>query len=107
MHLHETILCATGPISSSTGPGAISLHDIQTGSSLASFKQTSASTHCTAFVESRDAQGGLILAAQPDKSILNVYNFQKVSGDFNQTAQPQSCKITSWMDLGPSRSENS
>jgi pre-rRNA-processing protein IPI3 len=79
MNLHETILCATAPVSSSTGPGAISLHDIQTGSSLASFKQTSANPHCTTFVESRDAQGGFMLAAQPDKSILNVYNFQKVS----------------------------
>ncbi|RDB23532.1 Pre-rRNA-processing protein IPI3 [Hypsizygus marmoreus] len=78
MHLQESILCATAPSSSSNaGPGAISLHDIQTGSTLASFKQTNAGPHCTAFVESRNAQGGFMLAAQPDKSILNVYTFQK------------------------------
>ncbi|KAI0923858.1 hypothetical protein AcV5_009285 [Taiwanofungus camphoratus] len=77
MQLHECILCATAATPSSSGPGAISLHDIQTGSSLASFKQTSASTHCTAVVQSRNGQGGFMLAAQPDKSILNVYNFQK------------------------------
>lgn len=78
MHLQETILCSTGPVSANNGPGAISLHDIQTGSALASFKQTSASPHCTCFFESRGNQGGFILAAQPDKSILNVYSFQKV-----------------------------
>lgn len=78
MNLHEVILCATSAISSSHGPGAISLHDIQTGSTLVSFKQTNAGPHCTSFVESLDAQGGFMLAAQPDKSILNVYNFQKV-----------------------------
>lgn len=78
MHLHETIICATGPTSSGTGPGAISLHDIQTGSTLTSFKQTSAGLNCTTIVESRDAQGGFMLASQPDKAILNVYNFQKV-----------------------------
>lgn len=79
MHLQESILCATAPSSSSsTGPGAISLHDIQTGSTLASFKQTNAAPHCTAFVESRNAQGGFMLASQPDKSILNLYTFQKV-----------------------------
>lgn len=78
MHLQETIICATAPSSSSTGPGAISLHDIQTGSTLASFKQTNAGPHCTAFTESRHAHGGFMLASQPDKSILNVYNFQKV-----------------------------
>lgn len=79
MQLQEVILCGTSPSSSSSGPGAISLHDIQTGSTLASFKQTSASIHSTAIVNTRDGQGGFMLAAQPDKSILNVYNFQKVS----------------------------
>ncbi|KAH7929113.1 WD40 repeat-like protein [Leucogyrophana mollusca] len=76
MHLQETILCATGS-SSSSGPGAITLHDIHTGSSLASFKQTTSSTQSTAFVETRDGHGGFLLAAQADKSVLNVYNFQK------------------------------
>ncbi|KZT65740.1 WD40 repeat-like protein [Daedalea quercina L-15889] len=77
MHLHECILCATGPSSSTPGPGTISLHDIQTGTPLASFKQTSAAARCTAVVQSRDGIGGFMLAAQPDKSIMNVYNFQK------------------------------
>jgi len=75
MILSEVVFCATAP---SSGLGTISLHDLQTGSSLASFKQTSAGVHCTAFVESNHAEGGFMLAAQPDKSILNVYNFQKV-----------------------------
>ncbi|KAK0238850.1 WD40 repeat-like protein [Armillaria nabsnona] len=75
MHLHETIFCATA--STSNGPGTVAIHDIQTGTSLASFKQTNAGAHCTAFVESGDSQGGFVLAAQPDKSLLNVYNFQK------------------------------
>ncbi|KAG7443607.1 WD40 repeat-like protein [Guyanagaster necrorhizus] len=75
MHFHETIFCATA--STSNGPGNVAIHDIQTGTPLASFKQTNASAHCTAFVESGDSQGGFILAAQPDKSLLNMYNFQK------------------------------
>ncbi|KAF5355330.1 hypothetical protein D9758_006052 [Tetrapyrgos nigripes] len=74
MHLQETIFCATA---SSSGSGAISLHDIVTGSSLASFKQTNAVPHCTVFLESKNAQGGVFFAAQPDKSLLHVYNFQK------------------------------
>ncbi|KAI0629250.1 WD40 repeat-like protein [Trametes polyzona] len=77
MHLNEAVLCATAPSTSGSGPGTLSLHDIQTGTSLASWKQTSASTHCTAAVQSRDGQGGFMLAAQQEKSILNVYNFQK------------------------------
>ncbi|KAI0675497.1 WD40 repeat-like protein [Trametes maxima] len=77
MHLNESILCATAPSASGSGPGALSLHDIQTGTSLASWKQTSANTHCTVVVQSRDGQGGFALAAQQDKSIMNVYNFQK------------------------------
>jgi pre-rRNA-processing protein IPI3 len=75
MLLHETILCAATP---TTGPGAIAIHDLQTGSTLASFKQTNAAVHGTAVVESHNGQGGILLAAQHDKSILNVYNFQKV-----------------------------
>ncbi|KAF8889379.1 WD40 repeat-like protein [Infundibulicybe gibba] len=77
MQLQETILCAATPASSSTGSGLISIHDIQTGSTLASFKQSNASPHCIAVVESRNAQGGFVLAAQSDKSTLNVYSFQK------------------------------
>ncbi|OAX32810.1 hypothetical protein K503DRAFT_575960 [Rhizopogon vinicolor AM-OR11-026] len=77
MLLQEVILCATAPQPSTSGSGAIVLHDIQTGTSLASFKQSNCAPHCTSFVETRDGQGGIILAAQQDKSILNVYNFQK------------------------------
>jgi pre-rRNA-processing protein IPI3 len=74
MHLQEIILCST---SSTTGPGSISVHDILTSSLLLSFKHTNAATHCTASVATSNGQGGFILAAQLDKSILNVYNFQK------------------------------
>lgn len=77
MILQEVILCATAPQASGSGSGAIVLHDVQTGTSLASFKQSNSSPHCTSFVETRDGQGGFILAAQQEKSILNVYNFQK------------------------------
>ncbi|KAG1746716.1 WD40-repeat-containing domain protein [Suillus paluster] len=77
MILQEVILCATAPQPSASGSGSIVLHDIQTGTSLASFKQSSSAPHCTSFIETRDGQGGFILAAQQDKSILNVYNFQK------------------------------
>ncbi|KAI0046012.1 WD40 repeat-like protein [Auriscalpium vulgare] len=76
MPLQEVIVCASVPPSQG-GSGAITIHDIQTGSSLASFKQTNASTHCMDVINTRARQGGLLLAAQPDKSILNVYNFQK------------------------------
>ncbi|EGN96624.1 hypothetical protein SERLA73DRAFT_184727 [Serpula lacrymans var. lacrymans S7.3] len=76
-HLQEVIFCATAPQASDAGAGVIALHDIETGSSLASFKQTSSAPHCTCFIDTRDGQGGFIMAAQPDKSILNVYNFQK------------------------------
>jgi pre-rRNA-processing protein IPI3 len=74
----EVVFCAAAPSSSGIGSGAISLHDVETSVLLASFKQTNASTHCTAFMPSNHAQGGFILAAQSDKPILNVYNFQKV-----------------------------
>lgn len=78
MHLQEIILCSTAPSSSNTGPGTISMHDIQTGTTLASFKQTSASLNCTAVSQTASGEGGFMLAAQPDKSIMNVYSFQKV-----------------------------
>ncbi|KIY69224.1 WD40 repeat-like protein [Cylindrobasidium torrendii FP15055 ss-10] len=75
MQHHETVFCSTA--SETAGPGAVYIHDIQSGNALASFKQTNAATHCTAFVDSVDSQGGFILAAQPTKSLLHVYNFQK------------------------------
>jgi pre-rRNA-processing protein IPI3 len=78
MKLQETILCATSPSSSAAGSGIIAIHDIQTGATLASFKQSSAGSHCVAAFESGSLQGGFILASQPDKSIMNVYDFQKV-----------------------------
>ncbi|KAK7686421.1 hypothetical protein QCA50_010645 [Cerrena zonata] len=77
MHLQEIILCSTSPTSSASGSGSITLHDIQTGSSLASFKQTSARSNSTAVVTTQNGQGGFMLSAQPEKSIMNVYNFQK------------------------------
>ncbi|KAF8159611.1 WD40-repeat-containing domain protein [Crassisporium funariophilum] len=77
MLLQETVLCATSPTTSNAGPGLIAVHDIQTGAILASFKQTNAGSHSVAVLESRNTQGGFILASQPEKSIMNVYNFQK------------------------------
>lgn len=82
MRLQEVVLCSAAPSTSTSGAGAIALHDISTGSTLASFKQTSPAVQCTAVVNTTvldgTPQGGLILTSQPDKSILNVYNFQKV-----------------------------
>jgi pre-rRNA-processing protein IPI3 len=78
MVAQEIVVCATHPSSSALGQGNISLHDINTGASLASFKQTSSDAHCTAVVETRLGMGGLLLAAQPYKALLNVYSFQKV-----------------------------
>ncbi|KDQ61569.1 hypothetical protein JAAARDRAFT_31026 [Jaapia argillacea MUCL 33604] len=75
--MHETILCTVAPSPTNPGPGYISVHDIQTGTSLASFKQNNATSHCTASLESKNGLGGLVMSAQQDKSILNVYNFQK------------------------------
>ncbi|KAH9995419.1 WD40-repeat-containing domain protein [Russula compacta] len=75
--MQEVIVSASAPISSSSQSGSILFHDILTGTSLASFKQTSASKNCTTLISTRGALGGLILAVQPDKSLLNVYSFQK------------------------------
>ena len=75
--MREVILSCSGP-NSTPQSGSILFHDILTGSSLASFKQTSASKNCTALINSTGVQGGLMLAVQPDKSLLNVYSFQKV-----------------------------
>ena len=79
MRLQELVLCTTAPNSPESSAGYVFLHDIQNAANLASFKQTNAGNHCTAVFESTSRQGGFILAAQSDKSILNVYNFQKVS----------------------------
>lgn len=62
---------------STVGLGTVALHDLQTGTTLASFKQTNAGPHCTAILESTSTEGGFVLTCQPDKSILNVYHFQK------------------------------
>lgn len=78
MLLREIVLCATAPTTSAGGPGSIVVHDIQTGATLASFKQTNAGPHSVAVLESKNSQGGIMLASQPEKAILNVYNFQKV-----------------------------
>ncbi|KAJ4478255.1 WD40-repeat-containing domain protein [Lentinula aciculospora] len=75
MHLNEIIFCATA--SSASGFGSVTLHDVNTGASLASFKQTNAAPHCTTFLNSRNAVGGFFFAAQSDKSLLHAYNFQK------------------------------
>lgn len=77
MLLQEVVLCATAP-STSTGSGLIALHDIQTGTSLASFKQTTAGAHCVSHLETKNGLGGIIMTAQSDKAILNVFSFQKV-----------------------------
>ncbi|EPQ56441.1 WD40 repeat-like protein [Gloeophyllum trabeum ATCC 11539] len=77
MKLHEVILCAASTSTSNAGPGLIAVHDIQSGSTLASFKQTNTSSRCLAVTESRDGLGGVMFAAQHEKSLLNVYNFQK------------------------------
>ena len=77
MLLQEVVLCVTAP-SSSTGSGLIALHDIQTGTSLASFKQTTASAHCVTHVETKNGLGGIMMAAQSDKALINVFSFQKV-----------------------------
>ena len=73
--IQETIVCCSSP---SDSTGSIAFHDIRTGGVLATFKQTNSRAHCTALVETKDGQGGFILSAQQDKSILNVYNYQKV-----------------------------
>lgn len=79
MLLQENILCAAAPVSPAAGAGLIAIHDIQTGATLASFKQTNAGPHSVAVLETRNSQGGFVLASQADKSLLNLYNFQKVS----------------------------
>lgn len=82
MKLQETLLCGLGPSTSASGSGHLALHDLKTGASLATYKQTSSAVHGTAVVESQKGQGGFIFSSQTDKPILNVYHFQKVSAPF-------------------------
>ncbi|KAF7323161.1 WD40 repeat-like protein [Mycena chlorophos] len=72
--MRETIICTSTPTGAS---GAIAIHDLQTGATLASFKQTTSALHSTAIVQTQGALGGLLFAVQQDKPILNLYNFQK------------------------------
>jgi len=85
MPLQEVVLCSTVSQTPAAGSGAIFIHDIQTGAALASFKQTNANPRCVAVLESKSTQGGFILAAQSDKSIMNVYNYQKVGYTLQST----------------------
>jgi len=75
--MDQVILTASAPISGSHSASLL-FHDISTGTSLASFKQSTSAKHSTALIRTTPAQGGLILAVQPDKALLNVYSFQKV-----------------------------
>ncbi|KAH9000358.1 WD40 repeat-like protein [Lactarius akahatsu] len=77
--LQEVVVSTSAPApnTQSTGNGSILFHDIQSGASLASFKHTNAAKNCTALIPTREAQGGLMLAVQPDKALLNIYSFQK------------------------------
>ncbi|KAI6122663.1 WD40-repeat-containing domain protein [Pisolithus croceorrhizus] len=77
MVLQETVLCATAPQQAGSGQGGFVLHDLQAGNTLATFRQTSSAPHCSAFIETANGQGGIMIGAQMDKSILNVYNFQR------------------------------
>lgn len=76
--LQEVIVAAAGPSTLNQGSGTITLYDIHTGSSLFTLKQSLAGPKCTVATQSRDGQGGLVLAAQTDKGLLNVYSYQKV-----------------------------
>ncbi|KAF8677378.1 WD domain, G-beta repeat [Rhizoctonia solani] len=76
MRLQETLLCALGPLSGS-GAGHLALHDLKTGTTLATYKQNTSAVHNVSVVESQNGQGGYIISAQTDKPILNVYHFQK------------------------------
>ncbi|KAH9975991.1 WD40 repeat-like protein [Lactifluus volemus] len=75
--MQEVIITASTSTSQQQQQGSILFHDIQSGTSLASFKQSNPAKNCTSLIATRDAQGGLVLAVQPDKSLLHVYSFQK------------------------------
>lgn len=75
--IQEIILSAACPSSAALGQGAVAVH-LMNGTSLATFKQTSAPAHGTAAIQTQGGLGGIILSAQPEKPLLNVYSFQKV-----------------------------
>lgn len=103
--MRELILTASGPVSTPQS-GSILFHDILNGSSLASFKQSSSSKNCTAIINSTGAQGGLMLAVQPDKSLLNVYSFQKVLLYIQDPASMSSLTFPVLRIKSPSRSSS-
>lgn len=76
--LQEVVVVSAGPSGLGQGAGTIALYDIHTGTSLFTLKQSLAGPKCSLATQTRDGQGGLVLAAQLDKAILNVYNYQKV-----------------------------
>lgn len=76
--LQEVVVCAAGPSTSGQGSGTVALYDVATGSALFTLKQTFAGKNSSVATETRDGQGGLVLAAQLDKGLLNVYSYQKV-----------------------------
>jgi pre-rRNA-processing protein IPI3 len=78
MQAQEVILCSASAQPENSGVGSLTVHDITTGAALASFKQTNAASRSVAVLQSKSTQGGVIFAAQTDKTVLNVYNFQKV-----------------------------
>lgn len=94
--IQETLICCSTP---STSTGSITFHDIRNGATLATFKQTNARPHCTDLVGTKDGQGGFILSAQHDKSILNVYNYQKV-----RLENPGSVEFANTGKVGPTGS---
>jgi hypothetical protein len=78
MLLQEVVFCATTSPSPAAGSGTVTVHDFKTGAALVTFKQNNAAVHCTAYLPSNGSRGGFFVAAQPDKPIINIYNFQKV-----------------------------
>ena len=78
MKIREVICASTAPVTASLGTGTVTIHDLQTGAHLVSFKQTSAAANSTSVILGNTQMGGLVLTAQPEKAILNVYAFQKV-----------------------------
>lgn len=77
-HLTEVLVSAAGPSSAGQGSGTVTIHDLNTGSSLLTLKQNFSAPHASVATETRDGQGGLILSAQIDKGLMNVYSYQKV-----------------------------
>jgi pre-rRNA-processing protein IPI3 len=74
-HLTRSRLCGWA-IKSESGVWNITSYDLSTGSPPFTLKQTLAGLHSTVATETRDGHGGLVLAPQLDKNLLNVYNFQ-------------------------------